>query len=76
MLTITADVHERASRVPELLKELGLCVELGSLSRGDYKIGEQTVVERKTVDDLHLSIVRGRFWPQIRKVRAALGRIS
>jgi DNA excision repair protein ERCC-4 len=71
VLTITADVHERASRVPEILKELGVCVELDSLSRGDYKIGEQTVVERKTVDDLHLSIVRGRFWPQIHKVRAA-----
>ncbi len=71
MLTITADVHERASRVPDLLSNLGVQVELQSLPRGDYKIGEETAVERKTVHDLHLSIIRGRFWKQIHKIRAA-----
>jgi DNA excision repair protein ERCC-4 len=71
VLVITADVHERASRVPELLKNLGVTVELRSLTRGDYRIGDQTLVERKTVDDLHSSIVRGRFWAQIPKIRTA-----
>ena len=31
---------------------------------GDYDVGS-SLVERKSVRDLHLSIVKGRFWPQI-----------
>jgi ERCC4-type nuclease len=57
--------------MPELLRGLGVQVEVRSLSCGDYRIGEGTLVERKTVDDLHLSIVRGRFWQQIGKIRTA-----
>jgi ERCC4-type nuclease len=69
VLILTADAHERASGVPELLENLGAYVELRSLARGDYEIGDGTAVERKTVSDLHQSISKGRFWPQIRKIR-------
>jgi ERCC4-type nuclease len=71
MLMITADVHERASRIPSLLESLGAQVEIRALTRGDYVVGPGTVVERKTVRDLHLSIINGRFWHQMRKIRAA-----
>jgi ERCC4-type nuclease len=71
VVTITADVHERASRIPFLLEALGTDVELRALTRGDYVVGPGTVVERKTIRDLHLSIMHGRFWQQIRKIRAA-----
>jgi ERCC4-type nuclease len=71
VLVITADVHERSSGVPELLEALGAHVEVRALTRGDYILGPETVVERKTVNDLHLSIAAGRFWYQMRKIRAA-----
>jgi ERCC4-type nuclease len=71
VVTITADVHERRSRVPALLEALGAQVELRTLTRGDYVVGAGTVVERKTVRDLHLSIMNARFWHQMRKIRAA-----
>jgi DNA excision repair protein ERCC-4 len=71
MLMITADVHERASQVPSLLEALGAQVDVRPLARGDYVAGPGTVVERKTVRDLHLSIMNGRFWQQMRKIRAA-----
>jgi len=61
MLMITADVHERASRIPSLLESLGAQVEIRALTRGDYVVGPGTVVERKTVRDLHLSIINGRL---------------
>jgi DNA excision repair protein ERCC-4 len=71
MLVITADVCERASRVPEMLQALGAHVDVRALTRGDYVLGPETVIERKTVEDLHVSIAAGRFWHQMRKIRAA-----
>src|SRR4051794_17059436 len=69
VLMVTADVHEQTSRVPEILRGLGVQVEIRSLSRGDYIVGPQSLVERKTVADLHGSIASGRFWQQIGKIR-------
>jgi DNA excision repair protein ERCC-4 len=71
MLLIVADVHERASGVPQLLRELGATVEMRTLTRGDYVVGLETIVERKSVGDLHATIDAGRFWPQMKKIRAA-----
>lgn len=71
MLVITADVCERASGVPQLLQALEAHVDVRALTRGDYVLGPETVVERKTVEDLHVSISGGRFWQQMRKIRAA-----
>jgi DNA excision repair protein ERCC-4 len=53
------------------MEELGAQVEIRALTRGDYVVGPGTVVERKTVRDLHLSIMSGRFWHQMRKIRRA-----
>jgi DNA excision repair protein ERCC-4 len=71
VVAITADVHERASRIPSFMEELGAQVEIRALTRGDYVVGPGTVVERKTVYDLHLSIMNGRFWHQMHKIRRA-----
>src|SRR5260221_10096258 len=64
-------MHERASRIPSFIEELGAQVEIRALTRGDYVVGPGTVVERKTIYDLHRSIMNGRLWHQMRKIRAA-----
>ena len=71
MLAITADVHEEASGVPRLLEQLGACVVRRQLEFGDYIVGAETVVERKSTLDLHTTIAAGRFWPQMGRLRAA-----
>jgi DNA excision repair protein ERCC-4 len=71
MSLIVADVHEQASGVPRLLTALGAQVDARTLTRGDYVVGPETIVERKTVGDLHATIEAGRFWPQMRKIREA-----
>jgi DNA excision repair protein ERCC-4 len=71
MLLVTADVHERTSGVPELLGELGVLVDMRPLARGDYILGPETVLERKTVIGLHRSVQEGRFWNQMGKLRSA-----
>lgn len=69
-IAIIADVHERPSGLPDALTRLGALVEVASLPAGDYAVGAETIVERKSVLDLHGSILKGRFWPQIGKLRA------
>lgn len=70
-LVVVCDVHEGRSGIPRQLIALGANVEIRALARGDYAIGVQGLVERKTVADLHRSILQGRFWAQIGKIRAA-----
>jgi len=61
---VLVDVFEKESLVLEALLELGMRVERRRLLVGDYDVGS-AIVERKSVRDLHLSIMKGRLWPQI-----------
>jgi Fanconi anemia group M protein len=70
-IRIVADVHERASGIPDYLEAMGVAVELAALPAGDYAVGADTLVERKAVSDLHSAILKGRLWPQLNKLRAA-----
>lgn len=70
-IRILADVQEQRSGLPALLAELGAAVETVSLPAGDYALGEDTLVERKVVLDLHGSITKGYLWRQLAKLRAA-----
>ena len=68
---ILVDVHEQRSGIPGLLAELGAEVEVLSLPAGDYALGDDTIVERKAVLDLHSAVRRGHLWAQLAKLRAA-----
>jgi DNA excision repair protein ERCC-4 len=57
---ILVDSHEGKSVVRALLA-LEARVTVRSLPVGDYLVATGVLVERKTVRDLHLSIVDGRF---------------
>jgi len=67
-VTITVDLRERRSDVPERLAALGVEVELVTLAVGDYAFGDR-VIERKTVADLHSSLVERRIWSQVAALR-------
>lgn len=66
---IVADVFEEGSGVPATLERLGAQVVVEPLSAGDYRISGRTLIERKTVADLHGSLGRGRLWSQIGRIR-------
>jgi ERCC4-type nuclease len=61
---VLVDIYERESLLLEALHDLGVHTQRRRLPVGDYDVGS-AIVERKSVRDLHLSIVRGRFWAQI-----------
>jgi ERCC4-type nuclease len=68
---ITADLFERASGLPALLERAGACVDVRPLHVGDYDLGSGVLVERKAVADLHGSLIGGRFWGQVGRLRSA-----
>jgi ERCC4-type nuclease len=60
-MRVIADVHERSSGIPDHLSERGVTVQVRSLCFADYHVGKGAAVERKTVGDLHASIVERRL---------------
>ena len=68
---IVVDVHERPSGVPQALRDLGYDVQIKNLRTGDYAIDDLALIERKTVRGLHLSLVQGRLWQQVGRLRRA-----
>ena len=70
-LNILADVHELRSGVPGRLAALGVEVESSALSAGDYCVARGVLVERKSVLDLHDSLLKGRLWRQVGALRRA-----
>ena len=70
-MCVVADVHERISGIPERLDQLGARVVVQGLPAGDYRVGGGRLVERKTVRDLHLSVVQGRLFRQIGDLRTS-----
>jgi DNA excision repair protein ERCC-4 len=70
---VVCDVHEQRSGIPQLLRERGIDAEVCRLGAGDYLTGPDALVERKTVPDLHATVIRGRFWRQISALRDSGG---
>jgi ERCC4-type nuclease len=68
-VTILVDVEEERSAVPRCLEELGVRVQTNRLPAGDYVVAPDAVVERKTVRDLHASLVSGMLWGQLYSLR-------
>jgi ERCC4-type nuclease len=67
-LRVVVDIYERESRVREALHDLGVDTTIRRLPIADYSAGG-ALIERKSVRDLHLSIIKGRFWRQVRRLR-------
>ena len=71
---IFADHREMSGQVVAHLRVRGVRVELTTLPVGDYRIGDQTLLERKTVRDLIDSIIDGRLFDQANRLVAAAPR--
>ena len=63
-LRIVIDEREKKSGIPDLLKGIGISLEIKMLPVGDYIVAPETVVERKTISDLVSSIFDGRLFDQ------------
>ncbi|MCE2614785.1 MAG: helix-hairpin-helix domain-containing protein [Nitrosopumilus sp. (ex Thoosa mismalolli)] len=68
-LRIIVDERERKSGIPELLKSIGLNLEMKTLPIGDYIVAPETVVERKSIRDLMSSVFDGRLFDQCSRLK-------
>jgi len=68
-LRIIVDERERKSGIPDLLRAVGINIELKTLPIGDYIVAPETVVERKSIHDLISSIFDGRLFDQCNRLK-------
>ena len=68
-LRIIVDERERKSGIPELLKSVGMGVEMKTLPIGDYIVAPETIVERKSIKDLMASVFDGRLYDQCTRLK-------
>ncbi len=65
---VTADHRETASRVVEVLSDLGAAISISRLEQGDYAIGDRILVERKTARDFVDTLVDRDLMGQLRRL--------
>ena len=68
-LRIVVDERERKSGIPQLLKSVGMNLEMKTLPIGDYIVGPETIVERKSIRDLMASVFDGRLFDQCSRLK-------
>ncbi|MDE1833312.1 MAG: hypothetical protein KGH58_02745 [Candidatus Micrarchaeota archaeon] len=71
VLRVIVDQRERNQELISLMEANGLEIELKTLPVGDYAISDRVCVERKTVSDFESSIMSGRLFEQIKRLREA-----
>ncbi len=70
---VIVDERERASKIPEYLKTLGIRVDYRMLAVGDYVTFSGCVVERKEAHDFVSSLFSGRLFDQAHRLVEAYG---
>lgn len=68
-LRIIVDEREKKSGIPDLLKAIGVNIELKQLPIGDYIVGPETIVERKSIHDMMSSVFDGRLFDQCSRLK-------
>jgi DNA excision repair protein ERCC-4 len=68
-LRIVVDEREKKSGIPDLLKAVGIRLEIKTLPVGDYIVAPETIVERKSISDLVSSIFDGRLFDQCNRLK-------
>ncbi len=68
-IKITADHREQASGIPNLLLKENVELSLTNMKAGDYLLNKQLLIERKTKEDLILSLIYNRIFGQCKKLK-------
>jgi Fanconi anemia group M protein len=68
-IKIIIDSRESSSPIIKELSKFDLSIELKSLEIGDYVLSDRIVIEKKTTEDFIASIVDGRLFNQLIKLK-------
>ncbi len=70
-IVVYVDNRELRSGVPKHLKELGAEIEVKTLDVADYVVSEEVGIERKSANDFIQSIIDGRLFDQVERLKRA-----
>jgi ERCC4-type nuclease len=70
-IVVYVDNRELRSGVPKHLKGLGADVEIRTLDVADYVVSEDVGIERKSANDFIQSIIDGRLFDQVERLKRA-----
>ncbi|HWY35924.1 MAG TPA: ERCC4 domain-containing protein [Nitrosopumilaceae archaeon] len=68
-LRMIIDEREKKSGIPDLLRAVGVNIELKNLAVGDYIVAPETIVERKSIQDFISSVFDGRLFDQCNRLK-------
>lgn len=71
---VVVDSRELRSEVVKRLKLLGVKLEVKTLDVGDYIISEDVAIERNSANDFIQSIIDGRLFDQVKRLKEAYSR--
>lgn len=66
---IIMDSRERNGSLINVLESKGMCIEIKSVHVGDYIVSDRVCIERKTIADFESSIINGRLFDQVRRLK-------
>ncbi|ASJ15611.1 DEAD/DEAH box helicase [Thermococcus chitonophagus] len=73
-IKVVVDSRELRSEVVKRLKTLGVKLEFKTLDVGDYIVSEDVAIERKSANDFIQSIIDGRLFDQVKRLKEAYPR--
>lgn len=68
-LKLIVDQRERNGELIDSLESSGFSIDVRSIPVGDYIISDRICVERKTVSDFESSIISGRLFDQLERMK-------
>ncbi|MGD9277505.1 MAG: ERCC4 domain-containing protein, partial [Desulfobacterales bacterium] len=68
-MKIIVDYREKSSGLIDLIKKEDISIEIKKVPHGDYIINEVITIERKTAKDFLISIIDGRLFTQLSKLK-------
>lgn len=66
---VIVDSRERNMELIEAIEAKGVDVELKELHVGDYVVSDRVCLERKTISDFENSLMSGRLFEQVRRLK-------
>ncbi|MEM3875675.1 MAG: ERCC4 domain-containing protein, partial [Candidatus Micrarchaeaceae archaeon] len=70
-MKIIIDQRERNSDIINCLEKTGIDIERKTLPVGDYVVSNRICIERKTISDFESSLINGRLFDQIERLKQA-----
>lgn len=68
-IRVVVDNRERNDQLISAMESMGAVLEIKTIHVGDYVVSDRVCIERKTVSDFESSLINGRLFDQIKRLK-------